>query len=376
MKALAEQTYRSSSSDKVYTTRLNDNGLLSCDCPGWTVKRNGKARDCKHTKQMASDMMLRVEERDGMVYAVAGDAAVRPEGARSAEAPKAAPQVAAADAPKAAKVTAMRERGFVEPMLASKMPDGWDADRYDASAFVMEEKYDGHRIVITVSGGEVRAWSRLANARTLPTHIGSLMARMPDGTYDGELIVPGDHSYGVTAGANSGREALVLFDIIEVLGRSITGEAQDQRRRFLEVAFGALDGAAGVQLSEQHAPSMDTVRAIWARGGEGAIIKSRTATYRPGYRTGDWVKVKAVAQATLTITGYEAGKSGAHSAVTLRDDAGIETTVKTVDNATLRDMAARPDWYIGRRLVISYQERTPSGKYRHPMWDHIAGDAE
>lgn len=372
---MIEARYKSSSGPKEYTTRVNSNGLLSCDCLGWTSKREGKPRHCKHTKDIAVVNGLTIEERDGQMFVVAGGAAVDPRKAAKAEATT-KPETVAADAPKTAKVEASKERGFIEPMLASKMPDGMNADSYDARAFVMEEKYDGHRLVITVTGGAVRAWSRLANGRTLPTHLNDLMAKMPDGTYDGEIIVPGNKSYGVTAGANAGNEALVLFDVIEVLGRSIKAETQDKRREFLTVAYGMLDGQKGVELSKQMDPSSAAVKEIWARGGEGAIIKSRNAKYQPGYRSGDWVKVKAVAAATLTIIGYEDGKSGAHSAVTLRDDNGIETTVKTVNNATLRDMHARPDWYIGKRLVISYQERTPAGKYRHPMWDHIAGEAE
>lgn len=372
---LQEFAFKSSSSPKTYRTLVNANGLLSCDCPGWTVKRANQPRHCKHTKQVASDLRLTLEERSGQMFIVAGGAAVNKAKAAPAVAPKAAP-IPAADAPKTEKVEAQRERGFIEPMLASKMPDGWNADRYDERAFVLEEKYDGHRIVTTVSGGAVKAWSRLANARTLPTHIEALMAKMPDGTYDGELIVPGNKSYAVTAGVNTGKEALVLFDLIEVLGRPVVAETQDTRRKLLEVAYGMLDGTTGVSLSAQHAPSSGAVKAIWARGGEGAIIKSRTAKYQPGYRSGDWVKVKAVAAATLTIIGFEDGKSGPYSAVTLRDEHGIETTVKTLNNATLRAIAAHSAEFIGKRLVISYQEKTPAGKYRHPMWDHIAGDAE
>lgn len=34
-----------------YITRLNDDCSLSCDCAGWTIKRAGKPRGCKHTKR-------------------------------------------------------------------------------------------------------------------------------------------------------------------------------------------------------------------------------------------------------------------------------------------------------------------------------------
>jgi len=49
------RTFQSSSSSKVYTTRLVlDSGLTSCNCPGWCFKRAGKPRSCKHTLSMVA----------------------------------------------------------------------------------------------------------------------------------------------------------------------------------------------------------------------------------------------------------------------------------------------------------------------------------
>lgn len=35
---------------KTYTVKINEYGELSCDCRGWTVKRGGQARNCRHIK--------------------------------------------------------------------------------------------------------------------------------------------------------------------------------------------------------------------------------------------------------------------------------------------------------------------------------------
>ena len=176
---------------------------------------------------------------------------------------------------------------FIEPMLASKLPIGLDADSYDPAEFVMEEKFDGIRLVVRVAGGRVRSWSRLGNLRTLSIDVMGQLARMPDGVYDGELI-EGSHSYDVHEGA-----ALVLFDLLETLGRSAMHLSQTDRRRLLETAYSPVDVDGPVSLTVQQAPSVAGVVAIWARGGEGTIIKRRSACYRPGHRTADWVKVKA-----------------------------------------------------------------------------------
>jgi ATP-dependent DNA ligase len=180
----------------------------------------------------------------------------------------------------------------------------------------------------------------------------------------------------VTAREASGQEQLILFDILETLGRSIKDVKLSERRAFLEVAYSSLGYSRHVKLAEQEAPSMAKVKAIWKRGGEGAIIKRLSSKYSPGWRSPDWIKIKAQLAATLEVIGYEEGKNGPYSVVKLRDSAGIETTVKTLDNQTMRTLAADPKAFIGKRLVISYQEKMPSGKYRHPVFDHWAGPGE
>lgn len=35
-----------------YTTTVYVDGRVLCDCRGWTVKKNGKPRQCKHTKEV------------------------------------------------------------------------------------------------------------------------------------------------------------------------------------------------------------------------------------------------------------------------------------------------------------------------------------
>lgn len=37
-----------------YFTMLWSDGMLSCDCRGWAMKKKGKARDCKHCKTSRS----------------------------------------------------------------------------------------------------------------------------------------------------------------------------------------------------------------------------------------------------------------------------------------------------------------------------------
>jgi hypothetical protein len=45
-------------------------------------------------------------------------------------------------------------------------------------------------------------------------------------------------------------------------------------------------------------------------------------------------------------------------------------------NALLRQVNADPEAFRGRRVVITYQEPTPSRGYRYPGFDHFASDGE
>jgi len=48
--------FESSSSDKTYQTLQYTDGTTSCDCRGWTIKKPGKPRMCRHTRDVDSGM--------------------------------------------------------------------------------------------------------------------------------------------------------------------------------------------------------------------------------------------------------------------------------------------------------------------------------
>ena len=54
--------FPSSSSDKEYTVKRDEDGNLSCDCPAWVFKKQ-RARSCKHLKL--------VEKGEGIVAQIA-----------------------------------------------------------------------------------------------------------------------------------------------------------------------------------------------------------------------------------------------------------------------------------------------------------------
>jgi bifunctional non-homologous end joining protein LigD len=288
--------------------------------------------------------------------------------------------------------------GFVKPQLATPTADAFVLGLHCANwaDWVMEEKLDGHRLIVEVEPGpgsllsdsrKVTAWSRNAKVRALPSHLEEQLGRLPAGVFDGELLVPGHRSYGVTELVNSDRLVFVAFDVLRVMRTEVLEEPLTTRRLILRSIFEhfAIQSCPHLRLVEQRpCVNASTVEAwrdeVWARDGEGLILKRTASRYVPGKRSKDWAKVKQLRSATLTVTGWLPSRGklndrGKYAIAIIVDDQGHETTVKAKDDATIaileteaRRLGGRAP-FLGRRLRIEYQERTPDGLYRHPRWD-------
>jgi len=274
--------------------------------------------------------------------------------------------------------------GFFSPMLAKPVP----GDFVPAPGkWVAEEKLDGHRIVVMVSDRQgdlfgnrlVRAWSRYGIERILPPHIREMMEKFPTGVYDGELLVPGKRSYGTVVIENSPKLVYVMFDVLYLLGKDLTtlgiSATYDERQAYLREMFRKLGRDLAVRLS--WAEDIETIeriqelaKMVWNRDGEGLVLKRRDSLYYPGKRPrGVWLKIKQLKSAVLTVVAFREGKLGPNSIVHLRDEEGCETTVKWKNFDELALIDANPGKFIGKKLRIEFQERTPDGSYRHPRWD-------
>lgn len=275
------------------------------------------------------------------------------------------------------------------PMLASAMTkrlEGADFDAVYGRDFLLDVKLDGWRLTVVKRGTAVCGWTRprkgKAAAFGVPSNIVTAMQALPDGIYDGEFMA-------VKAGAKSGDAArvdlpkqFVVFDVLELLGRSLMAETIEDRRAALELAV-AHDTTGTVIPVPQVAASWSAVEAIWSVGGEGAILKRRGSRYLPGKRSADWIKVKKLEQHTVTITGFTAGKFGPHTCIEFVFADGQTGRCLAKDGRWRDEFAGAPEAFIGRRLVIECHERFDggTGSAREPrakrlLADHLAGDAE
>lgn len=275
--------------------------------------------------------------------------------------------------------------GFIRPMMASPLPEGVRLSDY-AAGWVAEEKRDGHRLVILVEGGKAYAWSRYEKRRPLPSHIVAAVERpagrddrgLFDGFYDGELLSrDGGKSHELSQGSNTGNEILVLFDLLHITvpghpPGSLLSETYESRRAYLEVALSLLDAEGPVRIAEQLPVDQAVIERLWDEGREGVILKRLTGRYRPGHRSEEWLKVKRLGEADVTITGFEAGENGPCSVALVRDASGAATKVKIPTADMVRKIAASPARWIGTEIEIEFQERTEHS-FRHPRWKHRKG---
>ena len=267
---------------------------------------------------------------------------------------------------------------FISPALASPLEPSKFA--FTKGEWVAEEKYDGHRLIVEVADGQVRAWSRDALPRVLPKSLVAELAQLPPAVYDGELI-SGDQSksYDVQAKINAEKLMFVVFDILSVGPHDATAAGYDERRALIEEVFANVTGLTKViKSSVLYLLSVEEITeaagAVWSRGGEGLILKHRRSKYEVGKRMKTWLKVKALESSTLTITGYKAGKLGPCATVILTGEDGISTTVKAKNDKIRAALTANPMTFIGKRLRIEHNGRTPERSYRHPRWDHLLED--
>ncbi|MBE3134056.1 MAG: ATP-dependent DNA ligase [Acidobacteria bacterium] len=271
---------------------------------------------------------------------------------------------------------------FIPPQLCHTLPPGATLAAYRAT-HICEEKFDGARIVACVLRGvDVEAWSRPRAAvgggtqppcpKRLGAAVRAALLRLPDGVYDGEIVVPRIPGAVKGRGRLTDDESAVchLFDVLEVFGQSTVSLPWTARRGLLEQAVAHT--ADPVRITKVLPVSQRTVDSVWRRGGEGVLLKDRSSSYEPGYRSHAWLKVKALATAVLTVTGFKAGLTGPYASFVLRNDEGTETTV----GSNWNHRTLPPDAYIGRRVQIEFQKRTVSGSYRHPRLDRLVDEEE
>lgn len=283
-------------------------------------------------------------------------------------------------------------RKVFPPMLATlaAAPPASDEE------WTYELKYDGFRVLAAVSGGEVAMQSR--NELDLSARFPKVRANLErmkaqEIVLDGEIVVldeEGRPRFQLLQ-QGSGRELMVVFDLLWLDGEDLRGRPYAERRKRLE----KLRLPSGIELSRiLDTSGEEALHEAAGSGWEGIIAKRKSARYE-GRRSKEWLKIKAQNQQELAIIGWQpstaserdigslhlavnengafryAGKVGTGFNARMRRWLYEELRKDEVDKPPVRDVPKiRTAHWVEPRLVaqVSFTEWTSDHRLRHPSF--------
>jgi bifunctional non-homologous end joining protein LigD len=209
--------------------------------------------------------------------------------------------------PAGARKAALPEQ--LQPQLATLV----DEPPQDTGNWIYEIKFDGYRMVARVEGKHVALVTRNGNDWThkLPKLAEALKSmELPDGWYDGEIIMPGAHGpadfqalQGAFDSARTGDIVYYLFDLPYCAGYDLRDVPLLERRAVLErivlrkphekVRFSAVFDARPEEV----------IASACKLGLEGVIAKRKNSAYVTR-RSSDWIKLKCGHRQEFVIGGY------------------------------------------------------------------------
>ena len=284
-------------------------------------------------------------------------------------------------------------RKVFPPMLATLA----QAAPADGEQWSYELKYDGFRVIAAIVDGEVSMLSRneLDLAPRFPTiHQALKKMKTKEIVVDGEIVVLDDKGAPrfQLLQQGSGKERMVLFDILWLDGKDLRKLPYVERRKILK----KLKPPAGVTIAQTLAMSGDEALKHAAAGGwEGIIAKRNTSVYETR-RSKEWLKVKALNQQELVIVGWQpstasereigslhlavfdeqgelryAGKVGTGFSAKLRTSLRDELAKDEVPKSLVKDAPRiKTAHWVKPRLVaqVSFTEWTSDHRLRHPSF--------
>jgi bifunctional non-homologous end joining protein LigD len=195
----------------------------------------------------------------------------------------------------------------------------------DDHAWAYEIKWDGVRALAYSRPRELRLESRtLKDITDLYPELNGLGAALGsrEAVLDGEIVAFDEQarpSFAALQGrmhtpsrAQASRQArtqpvtYVIFDLLWLDGHSLMDAPYEQRRaRLIELTL----GGERLQVPDYVVGhGRELLRASAEQGLEGVVAKRLDSPYRPGARSGEWVKVKTVQQQELVVGGWMPGK--------------------------------------------------------------------
>ena len=286
------------------------------------------------------------------------------------------PAAAAADGPPpGARKAALPDE--LKPELATLV----DEPPGDAQNWVYEIKFDGYRMLARVQGGRIALVTRNGNDWT--AKLGALKKaleamELPDGWYDGEIIMPGEKGasdfqalQGAFDSARTADMVYYLFDLPYCAGHDLREVPLVERRAVLKRIV-QRQPHANVRFSEEFdAPAEKMLESACKLGLEGVIGKRRDSAYA-NRRSSDWIKLKCGLRQEFVIGGWTEPQGsrtgigslllGVHDAQGHLQYAGNVGT--GFNEKTLRDLRSRLDALAADKSPFAANSTIP----KKPHW--------
>ena len=211
------------------------------------------------------------------------------------------------------KIRNLDLKGFTRPMLAETAEEIFsDPD------WIYEAKWDGYRIIAQIENGKVELFSRNGQSYKIKFQPVSneLEQIAHTAILDGEMVLVDEEGrphfqwlQNYESGKGKGVLRYYVFDLLHLNGHDTLELPLIDRKSLIPELLEGLDSV----LYCEHLEAMGKAfyeRAI-ENGLEGVIAKKKDSCYYPGYRTKDWLKIKAVADTDAFICGYTESESPA-----------------------------------------------------------------
>jgi bifunctional non-homologous end joining protein LigD len=298
-----------------------------------------------------------------------------------------------------------RQPGWITPMLATLTEQ-----RFSDPDWVFERKVDGVRGLAFRNGSRVRLLSRnQLDMGRYPEVLEALSAQPTDDfVVDGEVVAFSGRQTSFARLQGRGRGARVpiyyyVFDLLHLDGYDLTRLPLRRRKALLRRTLTFRDPIRFLPHRRTHGERYH--REACQKGWEGIIAKRASAPYTSG-RSGDWLKMKCVADQELVIGGFTdprgsragfgallvghyddgdlayAGKVGTgYNEVLLRDLRAELDRLRRDDPPFTRntDNLPRKDvHWVEAKLVaqVGFTEWTRDGRLRHPRFLGLRRDKD
>jgi bifunctional non-homologous end joining protein LigD len=287
-----------------------------------------------------------------------------------------------------------------------------DAPPSNSSEWLFEIKFDGYRLLARVQKKKIQLMTRNGNDWTsrMPALVKAIeRAALPDGWYDGEIVVPGENGLpdfqalqGAFDSSRTSQIVYYLFDLPFCDGEDLRAWPLIERRARLQSLLEDRTNAT-LRFSETFdVPARDIVASACRLGLEGVIGKKKDSPY-VSRRSSNWIKLKCSLRQEFVIGGYtlpQGSRSGIGSLLLgVHDDQGklkyagnvgtgfnvkslsdirqkldaLQSDKNPFSSATGIDKKAR---WVKPVLVaeVSFGQWTNTGRIRHSVFQGLRAD--